>query len=617
MITILFYAIFSGFFIGIIYSILIIIKNEYMQQGMYRILFDTITANINIYVVSVFAASLLISILIKLSFYFFRKKEFLNLEYYYLTILPFIITAIIIIKNGSLYKYSVLEAFILIFSQQKSPIDISLIISGFMFYMFFLLGSIALGLIFYFILKNIKLCHVRSKKTLKPCLVLLALIFVINLTEFSVKKFDKKNKQNVVVIVIDTLRADHLPFYGYHKKTASFLSELSEKSILFENAIAPSTWTAPSTASLFTGYYPFQHGVLTGMLAAMGLMKKDPSITLNSIPPEITTIAELCKNRGYTTFGISDNLNICKAAGFSQGFDRFICYTYRTAEVVNQTIKKWGVSILRSKPYFLYIQYMDPHQPYNRRYPWFQGDQTIPLISPYDSYDSLIQFPEKIKTSISAYDSEINYVDQKIKELFYLFEWQENTVLIITSDHGEAFGEHKQFGHGRTLYKEENSVPLLIYSPEIKKSRRVSDNVSLIDILPTLQQVTQDTHDSLGEGKSLLSYVSDAPPCSRSLYAHLVHRDAQNGIPHIYEHKAIIHDDWKLIIAPSMHGLFSFKKHASEKENKINDHGKVYNEMKNEMSYFIQNCDKFTGVKKELAISSKDIEHLKALGYVQ
>ena len=149
------------------------------------------------------------------------------------------------------------------------------------------------------------------------------------------------DKPNVVVIVIDTLRADHLSFGGYKKNTSPFLSEFAGTAVVFEKALATSCWTAPSTASIFTSTYPFQNGVVTGFLAYRREKGVDPHVKLNRIPAEMTTIAEVHKDAGYKTFAVTDNLNICKAEGFDQGFDRFQNYNYETADAVNKQLKLW------------------------------------------------------------------------------------------------------------------------------------------------------------------------------------------------------------------------------------------------------------------------------------
>ncbi len=177
--------------------------------------------------------------------------------------------------------------------------------------------------------------------------------------------------QNVVVILVDTLRADHLPFYGYKKDTAPFLSSLAKKSIIFDRAFSACSYTAPAVASVFTSLYPSQHGVITGHFANIRLQKKNQTVTFDRIPEELTTLAEEMKNAGYKTYGVADNLNITTEMGFTQGFDKFSTFRYEGAPKVNETVKSWAAELNSGGKYYLYIHYMDPHEPYNERAPWF------------------------------------------------------------------------------------------------------------------------------------------------------------------------------------------------------------------------------------------------------
>ena len=129
------------------------------------------------------------------------------------------------------------------------------------------------------------------------------------------------SRQNVVVIVVDTLRADRLAAYGHEPDTTPFLSGLAERSVVFENAWSTSSWTAPATASLFTGLYPSQHGVLTGMSLFRRNQVFDEWVgkttKLNTIPDELETLPEYFAARGYRTYGVADNVNLCEEEGFT------------------------------------------------------------------------------------------------------------------------------------------------------------------------------------------------------------------------------------------------------------------------------------------------------------
>jgi hypothetical protein len=134
--------------------------------------------------------------------------------------------------------------------------------------------------------------------------------------------------QNVVVIVVDALRPDHLGFYGHFRETAPYLASLASRSVVFTRAVSTSTWTAPSTASLFTGLHPLQHAVQLGIVAHQNRVEFDKEtqsvkLELNRIPDSVETLPEIFRNLGYRTFGIATNPNIGSGIGFDRGFDRF------------------------------------------------------------------------------------------------------------------------------------------------------------------------------------------------------------------------------------------------------------------------------------------------------
>jgi arylsulfatase A-like enzyme len=225
------------------------------------------------------------------------------------------------------------------------------------------------------------------------------------------------------------------------------------------------------------------------MLAAGRARQTDPTITLNAIPDEAVTLPEILQRAGYRTFGVADNLNICAAEGFDQGFDAFQSYNYRGAAAVNAQVVDWTTEILQPEsPYFLYVHYMDPHKPYGHRQPWSS------------------QLGATGTADISAYDSEIRHVDEHIRTLFETMGWKDNTIVVVTSDHGEEFGDHGEFGHGHNLYNETLQVPLLVYPASALgwNGGRVGESVSLIDLLPTLREIAGAQPAAHEEGLSLL-----------------------------------------------------------------------------------------------------------------
>ncbi len=297
---------------------------------------------------------------------------------------------------------------------------------------------------------------------------------------------------NIVFLVIDTLRADHLPFYGYDVDTAPFLSSLASKSVVFENAFSASSTTAPAMASVFTSVYPSQHGVVMGMQATKRLVqmqnKSYQDLSINKIPANLLTLGEMMKERGFKTYGVADNLNIDHQIGYIEGFDRFQTFPYEGAPKINQVAESYFPDLDNTR-HFLYLHYMDPHIPYHQREPWF--DETHP------------------NQKIAAYDSEIRYADEHIKEIFEKYRVLDNSLVVFLSDHGEELGDHGDYGHGRNLFPEVIRVPLFIYHRNLNPAR-VKQPVHTIDVLPTLADVTQAKSMSYWEGKSLTPYFEDA-----------------------------------------------------------------------------------------------------------
>lgn len=407
------------------------------------------------------------------------------------------------------------------------------------------------------------------------------------------------NSPNIVLIVIDALRSDHLPIYNYSRNTAPFLKELAKESIVFNNCFAASSWTAPATASIFTSMYPFQHGVLMGLMAILNRKKKDPSIKVNKIPEEIETITEVLKKSGYATYGIADNANIDKKEGFDQGFDKLITYNYKGAQKVNETLLKMRKDIQEKSKYFLYIHYMDPHAPYMKRKPWYRTKKG------------------KIPISLEAYDSEISYIDKHIKQLYTEFNWIENTIFIFTSDHGEGLWDHGTMGHGITLYREEIQVPLLISFSKNKMFKRIDTNVSTIDILPTLREIIGLEASSVDEGESLLPLIYNKPNnlSKRYLFSHLLKKKDNKDI----NYNSVIYKKWHYISVPNktreLFRMISDKKEQSNLYN-FSKFRKIANKLNFNLRSFKKSCKKYSSGISKVKLSKKENEKLKTLGYI-
>jgi arylsulfatase A-like enzyme len=317
----------------------------------------------------------------------------------------------------------------------------------------------------------------------------------------------KSASPNIVLIVMDATRADHLSCYGYARNTSPNVDQIAKRGVLFENALSSSSWTLPSMASIFTGLLPHQHGA--GADTPLG---EGPR-----------TLAELLQVGGYETTGFNANAYYGDAAwGLGRGFESYTDSTSTlgyslhasrlgrdfiepasekwfhrsrfnqfTAGQLNEEVYRW-FEHRSGRPFFLLVHYNDIHDPYE-------------VSSPYDhlygqlSEEEKSELPE-VKVShlkysarergdvIAAYDDALKYVDSQVGELLRFLEaspeWP-NTYVIITADHGEAFGEHGTYTHGWDLYREILRVPLIIVGPGVPAGVRVQHNAATRRIFAT------------------------------------------------------------------------------------------------------------------------------------
>ena len=306
---------------------------------------------------------------------------------------------------------------------------------------------------------------------------------------------------NVVVILMDTLRPDYLGFYGYEEEKAPFLAELAERAVVFERAFSTSSWTAPSTSSLFTSLYPHQHGVIEGFLMHRTRSKRREdagveTLELNRLPADVATLPEVFQSMGYTTFGLAANINVGEEIGFSRGFDRFERDSEASAAFFLERVTEWRDDIRQSEPFFLYLHLNDVHLPYHKRFPYYQKQEA------------------KLGNRRARYLSELSYADEHLRKIYETLDLGKDTVVVALSDHGEEFRDHGGLAHQAKLYIELNRVLMMIHAPFLElEPRRVALNVSLIDVLPTLIELAGGAEE---EGRFDRQGVSLVPALKNS-----------------------------------------------------------------------------------------------------
>jgi len=400
-------------------------------------------------------------------------------------------------------------------------------------------------------------------------------------------------RPNVLVIVVDTLRADRLPFYGGDAKNARFLDDWAARSVVFERAWSTSSWTAPATASLFTGVYPFQHGVHLGLKAFEFLSRDGSQLELDRIPDPLETLPELLRSAGYRTFGVSDNPNVSEVQGFAAGFDRFESFSYAGANRVNAVLASFEAEIAEAEPWFVYLHYMDPHQPYHVRRPWHR----TPLAT------------DRYAINAAAYDSEIGWVDEHLRQVFERLGVDSSTLIVFTSDHGEEFGEHGSGNHRFKLYSELTRIPLLLHHPGAAP-RRVRADVSLVDVLPTLRSILGLPPSEQDAGKDLTAFYEGVAeiPDERALFASRTTGMAWK--------RSVVRGRYKLIeTRPGGIELYDLGSDPGERKNLADEHGELSEELIRSYEDFRTSARTWDGVRARVDISPEDLRRLRELGY--
>jgi len=302
--------------------------------------------------------------------------------------------------------------------------------------------------------------------------------------------------KTIVLITLDTTRADHLGCYGYNLPTSPNLDRIAEESLVYEQMLAPGTWTLPSHASLFTGKFPSSHGARldpNGALrlsSAISAPEAFENYRVRSIGKDEQTLAALLKQAGYHTGAVVAGPWMKKTFGLSNGFDfyddsKITELNGCVAEDVTNQALKW-LNRPTDKPRFLFLNYFDPHIPLLP--PEEYAQKFVPSGARYRTETD--DKPIDLETYIGLYDAEILYMDYHLGRLFdglkelglYDGAW-----IILTADHGHLLGEHGELGHGEVPYQPVLQIPLIVKNPGTQdKESRVSSPVQLTDLLPMI-----------------------------------------------------------------------------------------------------------------------------------
>jgi len=418
---------------------------------------------------------------------------------------------------------------------------------------------------------------------------------------------------NVIIIAVDTLRADHLGCYGYPRSTSPNIDDFAQDGVKFNACYTPSPLTTPAFASVFTSLPPFKHGAKRNGL---------------SIFDKIHTLAEFLKERKYYSGAFISNWTLKKKlTHLDRGFDVYteilnkkrwygLVNPEGEAPEINDEANKW-LCQNKDRKIFLFVHYSEPHDPYVYHRDFDKG---------FDSFDPALYPQGSRPKKIRKYDTEIGFVDfyigaliQRIKE-YDLFE---DSLILFLADHGESFGEHDYFGHGRRLYNSGLHVPLIVKLPGARsRGIEVNRNVSLLDVAPTIL--------------SLLGY-----PVPEEMEGHNLFEKEKQRLLFFECYKGAVHSErsklWRLKVKPVRYGVlrgceklifddafeaYDLVTDPFELTNIYPSPGKTYGELAASLKGFMQEVQEFIEYSKKFykqrsELTEEELKRLKALGYIK
>lgn len=406
------------------------------------------------------------------------------------------------------------------------------------------------------------------------------------------------NGLNFLVISFDALRADALGLYGYHRDTSPNLDRFADQALVFDNAYAASPTTPTSFAAAFSGQYPFR--VFIGW---------------KLIPTE--TLARLMQKSGFHTFGLFNNVQIAAERNFGQGFDSFSVPSWWDERVLKEA--KHLLDQAADRQFFGWIHFISPHTPYEYREmsahlagPQTEGRYAVATGGSFD-----VKSDEELKRVRDLYDGEIYFADDLFRQLMEHMEslgLMDNTVIIVTSDHGEEFKEHGQLQH-KSLYQELVRIPLMIRHPGLTQGGRTDARYVNIDLMPTLAAMAGINWPDNIDGINLFNPFN----------ANRVRLSASMTNKNRYE-IASEQEAKKLILGCTpefREELYDLSADPNEKNDLILDEpklaGRLYAAMESitltDPCKLIINANR--GRRPQDLLSPEQIEKLKSLGYIQ
>lgn len=403
---------------------------------------------------------------------------------------------------------------------------------------------------------------------------------------------------NVILISMDTTRSDFLSCYGYGRQTTPNIDALAKQGILFENTISPQPFTLPAHSSMLTGTVPPYHGVLDN---------KDYKLGEDNL-----LLSEILKANGFTTAGFVSSFVLDSQFGLDQGFDVYDDQfdsvqvsdegAERRGDKTTDRVIKW-LEEKRGRKNFVFLHYFDPHFQYNAPEPFksrFGDSQLQQNYLDENAYAAEVAFTDHC----------IGRVIAKLKEL----DMYDTSLIIVTSDHGEALGDHGEQTHGYFIYQETVKVPLIVKLPALNKARRITQVTGLVDIVPTVCSLLGIDSPADIQGKDLSPYLLGQlePYVGRHVYT-------QSLRPTTYMASAllgVVDDNYKYI-QTSRPELYDLAKDPKELNNLAEDEPNRVRIMKDMLSQILKETvreDEFS--RSQSFLDAEARKRLESLGYV-
>lgn len=419
--------------------------------------------------------------------------------------------------------------------------------------------------------------------------VLLPSVFGLGLCLLAACSRPEPAIRNVLLISVDTLRADRVSSYGFPRRTTPNIDAVAAEGVLFRHAYSPVPVTLPAHASMLTGTLPPWHGVRDNLH--------------RRLPDSSLTLAEVLKARGLTTAAVVSSFVLDRRFNLSQGFDHYddrfqkvhtiSALNERKGDETTRVAKAWLAEHGR-EPFFLFLHYYDPHDPY---------EPPEPFASPWkdDGYAGEVAFAD-------------HCIGQVLDELRRLGLY-EQTLIVITGDHGEMLGEHGELNHGYFIYESALKVPLVFRVPgSTRKPRQVDLPVSLTDIMPTVAALMGAAVPERTHGQDLSSWLSGAGAAGRGrpLYAETVTATRYYGANSLL---AVIADGWKYI-ETTRPELYDLERDPGETLNLAGTEPARATDLHRKLTAILASAGRAPGSGEAASLDRSARERLEALGYL-